>query len=429
MKKTKVMGAVFLAAAFMLQVACSQVVGPNSVVATVDGKNIYRWEIDKRYEENVDIFNDANDVDLNSSQYSEDRRRYRTNLLQELIDSASAVQYAKKNGYDLTDAEKKEVDQDYEALKERNVLSFMEKDFAEDNNARDKAEKKWVQWLDENHLSEATLKENMYDQKIHEKVTAELYADIAATDEEIRKRYDEMVADQKEAFKAKPNDYAERAQKTNNGIVYNPEDFARIKYILIGIDEEANKKIKVLDGQLSQLIQDRARIAQEKGESSSAFKDTVEREKELQEEITELYTKAYADVRDEAEEVLQKVKAGEDFDELIKQYGDEPIMEEYPYNETGYLIGKNADRDSYDVRENTFKLANEGDTSELVSTEQGFVIIKLISKVQPGPITMNDDIKEFIASSIEMNPRYQTLAEYQIQARQNVTVEIFEEKI
>ena len=429
MKKTKVMGAVFLAAAFMLQVACSQVVGPNSVVATVDGKNIYRWEIDKRYEENVDIFNDANGVDLNSSQYSEDRHRYRTDLLQELIDDVAVVQYARKNGYELTDAEKQEVDQAYEDLKERNVLSFMEKDFAGESDARAKAEKQWEKWLDENHLSEQSLKESMYDQKVHTKLTTELYADITVSDEEIRERYDSMVTDQKDDFTSNPNHYAERAQKPNPDIVYNPADFARIKYILIGIDETKDQKIKVLDRQLSELIQERARIAQEKGEDSSAFKDTVKREEKLQDEITALYTEAYAEIRDKAEEALQKVKAGEDFDELIRQYGDEPIMEEYPYHETGYLIGKNADIDSYDMRENTFKLANEGDTSELVSTEQGFVIIKLISKVQPGPVTMNDEIKEFIASSIQMNPRYYSLAEYKLKARKNVTVEVFEEKI
>ncbi|MBR5614169.1 MAG: peptidylprolyl isomerase [Clostridia bacterium] len=82
---------------------------------------------------------------------------------------------------------------------------------------------------------------------------------------------------------------------------------------------------------------------------------------------------AKAKAKEKAEEVLSKVKAGEDFDKLIEQYNDDPgaTDEGYTFANDGTMVQEFADA--------SFAL-EIGATSELVETTYGYHIIKRIER-------------------------------------------------
>ena len=76
------------------------------------------------------------------------------------------------------------------------------------------------------------------------------------------------------------------------------------------------------------------------------------------------------ETRAKAQEVLDKAKAGEDFDALIEEYNTDPGMETYT---TGYYFGEGQMVEPFE--EAAYSLEN-GQFSELVESDFGYHIIK-----------------------------------------------------
>lgn len=429
-KPARILGALFCATALILQMACSAT-GPNTVVAKVDGENIYRWELDKLYRENISQYNstaagiNGQETNIEDPKNSEERMKFRKDLLNTLINELAIVQYGKKNGYDLTDAEKTEVDSAYDELVAKNIAYYEENDFKGDADAHKKAEEKWQQSLKDNNMTEAFLKTSMYNQKIHEKVTEDLYKDLSVSDEIIQETYEQMVEDQKENYTNNPAAYAEDARIPSGNIVYNPPGFIRVKQILIEIPEELNEQIIALDTELAELLL----VMEQKGGSTATTDDLGKQRDDLEKKVDDLYIEAYNEIRPEAEEVLTKVKAGEDFDALIEEYGDDPSMLEYPMKDYGYLIGESSTDVLVPMRDAAVALKSVGETSELVQTTNGYHILKVVEKVEPGPVELNDQIREFISKLLLVEPRYEVLNEFGSQVRAEADIQIYESRI
>ena len=71
-----------------------------------------------------------------------------------------------------------------------------------------------------------------------------------------------------------------------------------------------------------------------------------------------------------ANELLEKAKNGEDFDSLIKEYGSDPGMENYP---EGYIFTKGEMVEEF---ENAAFALKDGEVSEIVESPYGYHIIK-----------------------------------------------------
>lgn len=428
MKKLKVISAVLCTAMLLVQTACGQT-GSNAIVAKVNDTNIYRWELDNYYKAQLPIMNEQNDINLEESKHSQDRHQYRMNLLQDLINQRAVIDYGKANGYDLTEEEKQEVQTELDEAKKAKINQFIEEDFSGDAQAEKKAEEKWEASLKENHYTEESLYQDMYDHRVHEKVGTEIYDETEVDDEALQKEYDTLVNAQKIEYTANPTLYLEAAQVPSGRVLYNLPESIRIKYINIDIPEDIDEEIKKIDDQVQQIMVEQAIIGEQKGKDSKAFKDSRAKETELTAQTQELYKKAYDQIRPKAEEALKKAKAGENFDQLMKEYGEDPIFEELGIRDIGYLIGPDTSDVTMDVKEQALKLQNEGDVSELVQSEIGFTIIQLVSKVPDGPIAMNDDIREYLTQQIKINPLYLSINNINEEARAEATVEIMENQV
>ncbi len=85
-----------------------------------------------------------------------------------------------------------------------------------------------------------------------------------------------------------------------------------------------------------------------------------------------------------AEEVLNRLDAGEDFDKLLLEYGTDPGMKAEPYQTVGYLVGAyESSRDYFrEFKEAELALTHAVDISDIVKTQAGYHIIKLIDRMQ-----------------------------------------------
>lgn len=87
-----------------------------------------------------------------------------------------------------------------------------------------------------------------------------------------------------------------------------------------------------------------------------------------------------------AQEVLEKLDAGEDFSTLLSQYGTDPGMETEPFASLGYLVGPYPSKVDYlpQFKEAALALTEVGQYSGIVETESGFHILRLESRLPGG---------------------------------------------
>lgn len=90
-----------------------------------------------------------------------------------------------------------------------------------------------------------------------------------------------------------------------------------------------------------------------------------------------------------AKEIKEKIDAGEDFEELLKQYNTDSGEEAYP---EGYVVGEGANFVEPFLNA-ALALEKEGDVSEPVKSDYGYHIIKRMSDVEPKTFGY-DEVKE-----------------------------------
>ena len=316
MKKLKTMLILVLAVGMLFSaVGCSMITvneerDKEQVVATVNGVEIKKEEILRDIDAYYQMYGITDD-NRDTQEGQELLSRAKTLLLDDYIEAEIIRQQAEAMGlYPLTDEELQQAKEDAEAmgqslteLHQESVKSDVEEDpsldYDTELNAR--LEESLLQAGVSNGALEAGYIRDTIETKVKEAVTA----DVQISDEEVQAWYDEQLAEQKESLDEAPETLSDIESSTIS--VYVPEGLRYVKHILIAIPDEAADEISSLrtDGDT---------------EGADALRD---------EELAKLKPKA--------DEVLAKVQAGEDFDSLIAEYGEDPGMES---NEEGYLISE-----------------------------------------------------------------------------------------
>ena len=124
---------------------------------------------------------------------------------------------------------------------------------------------------------------------------------------------------------------------------------------------------------------------------------TVEELKAMREEvlkqIEETEKKLSASVEPILAEVKAKIDAGEDFDALIEEYGQDQGMRNEPTKSTGYTVSASSSVWDPAFKEGAMALENVGDISGPVYGQSGCHIIRYNGDVPSGPINF-DFVKE-----------------------------------
>ena len=284
-------------------------------------------------------------------------------IMEMLVDSVVPMAQAKKEGLTLTDEETEAAKADALAMMDSYLDTYMDEaieDEAERKAAAIKAFDAAYKAADLNYADLLVEMEKEYvDNALGSKLIAELYATVAEpTDEDIQARYDEELAADVEAYAADPSQYY------NDDMYYSyygnlrplqaPEGLYYVKHILIKNAENADEEDK-----------DR-------------------------------------DYKALAQEVMDKINTGDDFEVLIAEYNEDQGMES---NLEGYIIG--ADFEGvYDeaFQKAAAELKKEGDVSGLVEGSYGIHIIKRYGDVSTEPVALDEvkeDIKNLILSELQ----------------------------
>lgn len=133
------------------------------------------------------------------------------------------------------------------------------------------------------------------------------------------------------------------------------DEYAQVKHVLVTFASQSELSDSDMAGYDDLSLSEKLQLKE------TAYQALTEDEKKLVDEKA----------KTEIEAVLEKVKAGEDFDELVKTYGWDPGMEQTP---EGYFITENTNFVPEFI-EAAFKL-KPGETSDIVESSYGYHILK-----------------------------------------------------
>lgn len=219
-------------------------------------------------------------------------------------------------------------------------------------------------------------------------IEAQVNKDVSVTDADIQSKYDELSQQQKQSFDADASAY-ESSKSAGDTIVYVPAGFRYVKHILIAFSDTDASAIST---------------ARSNGDDAGANK---------------LRDDALVKIKPKADEVMAKVKSGEDFDKLMADYGQDPGMQTDPEKTTGYEIGSSSSF-VQEFKDAAMKLAKVGDVSDLVATDFGYHIIKYIGDVTPGAVpldTVKDALQQTALTDKQNTNMDNTIAQWKTDAK------------
>lgn len=249
----------------------------------------------------------------------------------------------------------------------------------------------------------ASAKEN----KAQEKLRAGIIKDVSVTDAEIQTSYDEKVAAAMSSYATTLSQYG---TDVSNGstVYYRPAGYRYVKNILRKLSDADSATLTDLQSQLTEqqtsltanteamaaLPTDAATDTAEQAESRAALTAT---KAQLDAAISDLTVKltaaqdtAYAALQPTVDEIVAKLAAGETFDALMTQYGEDTGMQSEPGKTEGYLVCEGSTQWVTAFTEASMALAKVGDVSAPFRTDYGIHIVRYESDVAEGAVPLAD---------------------------------------
>ena len=256
--------------------------------------------------------------------------------------------------------------------------------------------------------------------------------DVAVTDEDIQKEFDSRVESAKENYASNLSAFG-TAVNAQNTVYYRPAGYRYVKQVLVGFSDETKDALKAAKDAVTAATTalNNAQKAVDDNTAALAAEDLTEEAKaELEGKTSELQDAlktaqddldaktaaaaqaledAKASVQPTVDEVMEKVKAGEDFEALIEQYNTDPGMQNEPGKTNGYAVCE-----GYSTFESAFvdaamKLEKVGDVSEPVLSENyGFYIIRYQADIPEGAVELDDTLKEQLKPDTLTNKQNET---------------------
>ena len=256
-----------------------------------------------------------------------------------------------------------------------------------------------------------------------EKIREKAAEGVEVTDEQVQEEFDKRVATQKESYDANPAGYV---TAENNGTTnyYAPEGYRGVKNLLIRFSTEkqneinelntaitsanktltdAQKQLDTLNGTDTAEYDEESKASHE--QEIAALNETIATaQATLDESNAKLETvtaEAYDEILATAQDVLARAQAGEEFDALLEEYGEDTGMKNEPNKSRGYLVCEGLSVYEQSFQDAAMALEKVGDVSaELVKTSYGYHILQYATDVTPGAVELTEEIKSDIYNSL-----------------------------
>lgn len=225
-------------------------------------------------------------------------------------------------------------------------------------------------------------------------------------EESIEQAYDQRVESDEANYADSPASF-ESAMTSGTLVTWMPEGYRTVKHILVIPDEsvltpyqEAKSELDSMQTELDSLNEQLLAATDDDPAEGEEAADPAALETQIaaqeaaiaaaEEELSILADACFADVQATLDEIQARLDAGEDFQTLIDEYGEDPGMQNEPTATVGYYVS--ADSTTWDTafRDAAMLLSNVGDVSEPVLSMSGVHIIRYESDVTPGPVPLDD---------------------------------------
>ena len=225
-------------------------------------------------------------------------------------------------------------------------------------------------------------------------------------EESIEQAYDQRVESDEANYADSPASF-ESAMTSGTLVTWMPEGYRTVKHILVIPDEsvltpyqEAKSELDTMRSELDSLNEQLLAATDDDPAEGEEAADPAALETQIaaqeaaiaaaEEALQPLADACLADVQDTLDEIQSRLDAGEDFQTLIDEYGEDPGMQNEPTATVGYYVS--ADSTTWDTafRDAAMLLSNVGDVSEPVLSMSGVHIIRYESDVTPGPVPLDD---------------------------------------
>lgn len=225
------------------------------------------------------------------------------------------------------------------------------------------------------------------------------------SDEDLQAAYDAKVAEQQESY---TDGRSFESDMTGDSAIvcWIPEGYRTVKHILVIPEDEllsayktavselesAQSTLEGYEAELAALNDDDATEEARSAEEIQADVDAAEAAVADAQSAVETAAQACLDsVKDKTDEIYARLEAGEDFETLIAEYGEDPGMKNEPTSSRGYYVSAASANWEVNFRDAAMALENVGDyTAVPVISGSGVHIIRYESDVTAGPVALDE---------------------------------------
>ena len=231
--------------------------------------------------------------------------------------------------------------------------------------------------VDEEMAAAGYTLENLYDTMRLNEVLNHLFAlgteGVSVSDEEVRAAFDEKVAGQKETY-ADVDEFI-NAYLNGEDVLYTPENVRLMHCIYISLAEDEATPDEAVEATPDEAAE--ATSAEAGGDADPA-------------ELTGLAR---------ANAVLARIRAGEDFDELMAAYNEDSSAAEQM--EMGYPVAADCTLYSDEFVSGAMALEQVGDVSDVIVTDYGYFILRYAKDLTPGEVDFDSRKEAETAEALE----------------------------
>lgn len=250
--------------------------------------------------------------------------------------------------------------------------------------------------------------------KMQEQVMAE---SPELTEEELELKLAEQALTDEQTYSEDRRSFETDMTDESVCITWMPEGYRTVKHILLIPSDEileaysdASSALTTANTELANLNSEKLEVkngeAGEDARSEEEIQDDIDAKKAeievLEAEKEACEAACIADVQDRVDEIYARLDAGDSFEEVMAEYGEDPGMQEGVSMTRGYYVCASSEAWDYSFRNAAMDLENVGDYSEEpVVGSSGVHIIYYNSDVTPGAVAMDDIREEFTAMAQE----------------------------
>lgn len=392
------------------------------IVATFEGGTITKGEAMEQYAETEAAYaqygvtlSELDDVDSIKSE-----------MLDYMIENKIVEMKAQELGLtELTDEEKAQLKEDAQAEYDEMVevyKIYFEGETEEETDANVK------EYLEQAGVTVEYLEEYYTENAWREKLKEHVAKDVSVTDEALQALYDQRVADDKEQYEGDSYSFEFAMTYGGSDVAWIPEGYRTVKHILLTYEEADQTKLDELQTKLDDVIfqiddlttplsedleeddfvEDEGTVDEtiaDEGTEAEAAEDVPADDAEadaatpsleelqaqktqLEQEIAAQKSASIEKMRATLDEIYARIEAGEDFDALIAEYGEDPGMAQEPASVDGYYVCENSETWEQAFTDGAMALEKVGDISEPVASDSGVHIIRYHSDVTGGAVPM-----------------------------------------